>query len=273
MSTDRRISAFADELGEDVDFQFSVLQRLGIQEVQLRGAWGKNVMDLSSTELSRVRRLAESHGLGFHAIGSPLGKSFLSEPAEASNEGVRVAAAVAHAVGAGRVRVFSFYLAEGETPDAVRGEVVDRLNRMVAVADAEGVVLCHENERGIYGDIAARCLDLLDNTPGLACCFDFANFVLAGERPLADCWPLLRDRVLYFDVKDAVASTGVVVPAGRGDGDVRAILHDALSRGFDDRFNLEPHLSYAGPSGGLTTPELFETAVAALREILDTPPA
>ncbi|MFW6174335.1 MAG: sugar phosphate isomerase/epimerase family protein [Chloroflexota bacterium] len=266
------ISAFADELGPDVDEQVAVLSRLGIQEIQLRGAWGKGVLDLSTEELRAIRRRAEDAGLGFHAIGSPLGKSYLSEPASASVDGVGRAAEAARIVGCDRVRVFSFYLAPDETPEGVRHEVLERLNRMAEAAESEGVILAHENERDIYGDTAARCLDLLDNVPGLRCCFDFANFVQVGQLPGRDCWPLLRDRVLYFDVKDADSATGQVMPAGEGDGDVREIIHDALERGFSDRFNLEPHLSSAGRAGGLTSPEQFESAASALRRILDSQP-
>jgi sugar phosphate isomerase/epimerase len=59
-----------------------------------------------------------------------------------------------------------------------------------------------------------------------------------------------------------------VVPAGDGDGRLEEIFRDALKHGFDDRFNLEPHLSGGGQFGGSTTPELFEVAVNALRSVL-----
>ena len=42
------------------------------------------------------------------------------------------------------------------------------------------------------------------------------------------------------------------------------IFRDAISSGYDDRFNLEPHLSTGGQFGG----ELFEVAVNALNKVL-----
>ncbi|MEX0761392.1 MAG: TIM barrel protein [Dehalococcoidia bacterium] len=262
------ISAFADELGPDVDLQVSTLKRMGVQEIQLRGAWGVNVMALTVSQLADIRGRAEDAGLGFHAIGSPLGKVNIGTAESESLQGVRTAAAAAHAVGAGRVRVFSFYRSPVQSAEEVRQQVIDRLSRMCDVAEEEGVRLIHENEKDIYGDTAARCLDLFENVPSLGCCFDFANFVQVGEKPWDDCWPLLKDRVVYFDVKDAVAATGEVKPAGMGDGDVERIIADALARGFDDRFNLEPHLSAGGQFGGSTAPDLFEVAVNSLRDVL-----
>ena len=46
------------------------------------------------------------------------------------------------------------------------------------------------------------------------------------------------------------------------------IFRDAISSGYDDRFNLEPHLSTGGQFGGSTSPELFEVAVNALNKVL-----
>jgi sugar phosphate isomerase/epimerase len=150
--------------------------------------------------------------------------------------------------------------------EAVRLGVLGHLAAMLDAARECGVSLVHENEKDIYGDTGDRCLDLATELPGLGLCFDFANFVQCGENTL-QCWRKLKDRVVYFDVKDAV--DGRVVPAGEGDGRVEEIFRDALARGFDDRFNLEPHLSSGGQFGGSTSPELFEVAVGALQRVLE----
>jgi sugar phosphate isomerase/epimerase len=262
-----KLSAFADEIGADPELQFSTLQRLGVGEIQLRGAWAKGVMELSAGELQGLKGIADSHGLGFHAIGSPLGKSNISEDAQISIEGVRAAAAIAHAVGTKRVRVFSFYRDPGVSNEEVRSRVIDRLGAMLEVAEQVGITLIHENEKDIYGDTGDRCLDLATNLPELGHCFDFSNFIQCGEDTM-ECWSKLRGHVVYFDVKDAIASSGTEVPAGEGDGRLEEIFRDALKRGYDDRFNLEPHLTSGGQFGGSTSPELFEVAVNALKSVL-----
>jgi sugar phosphate isomerase/epimerase len=268
MGGEIRLSAFADELGPDPALQFDTLARLGIVEIQLRGAWDKNVLDLSDDELRTLRSEADSRGLGYHAIGSPVGKTRIDAPVDQTLESLKRSANAARVVGCDRIRIFSFYRAPGQTPESIRHAVMDRMSKMAELARDEGVSLIHENEKDIYGDTAARCLDLAQSVPGISLCFDFANFVQVDERPI-EAWKALADHVTYFDVKDAIAASGKVVPAGRGDGDVRAILTDALSQGFSDRLNLEPHLSTAGQFGGTTSIEQFEIAVAALREIIE----
>ena len=76
------------------------------------------------------------------------------------------------------------------------------------------VTLVHENEKGIFGDIGRRCLDLMKsvNSPKLRCAFDFANFVQVGEKPL-DNWALAQTALrTHIHIKDAKIGTGQVVP-------------------------------------------------------------
>ena len=79
------------------------------------------------------------------------------------------------------------YLPEGVPPENCRNEVMDRLARMAEAADGSGIALCHENEKGIYGDLAVRCADLLDSVPSLRCVFDPANFIQCGQ-DIQEAW-------------------------------------------------------------------------------------
>jgi len=149
--------------------------------------------------------------------------------------------------------------------------VMRRMQAMVDMAAAAGVTMLHENEKGIYGERPDRCLDLHQTVTGkhFGATFDPANFVQAGVKPFDDAYPLLKPYIAYFHIKDAILSGGRVVPAGEGDGQVRELMAAAQEAGYDGFLSLEPHLKVAGHSTGFTGPELFGTAVKALRAILD----
>ncbi|MBQ1330957.1 MAG: TIM barrel protein, partial [Desulfovibrio sp.] len=152
---------------------------------------------------------------------------------------------LARILGAGRIRMFSFYPREGQRPEEMRGQVLDQLGAMLDACEGSGVLLCHENEKGIYGDNAARCLDLLTAEPRLGGVFDPANFVQCGQDTLA-AWALLKDRIDYLHIKDAFFADGRVVPAGKGEGHVPEIVADYLARG-GTAVTVEPHLTvFAG---------------------------
>ena len=264
------LSGFADEISPDVETQCVVASELGLRFVEIRSAWDTNVLDLDDDRLDEVARLLRRHDLRVSSIGSPVGKVFADEDVDAHLGRMRHAAHVARRLEAPYVRVFSFFVRPGSDPAASRDVVLRRMAALADVARDAGVVLVHENEKGIYGDTPQRCLDLVESvgSPHLALAWDSANFVQVGVRPFTDGYALLRPYLEYVQVKDALAATGAVVPAGRGDGEVPQTVRALRDDGFDGFFSLEPHLGQAHSLGGFSGPELFTEAWQAFTTIL-----
>jgi sugar phosphate isomerase/epimerase len=266
------LSGFIDEISPDFTEQCRTAAGLGLRYVELRSAWGVNILDLDPGRLGEMRRTLAAYDLEVSSIGSPIGKIFIDEEFAPHLDRMRHAADVAHLFAAPYVRIFSFFLRPGAEPAGHREEVIDRMRALARVAEDADLVLLHENEKEIYGDVPARCLDIVRSvdSPHLRLAWDPANFVQVGVRPYSDGYALLRPHVAYVQIKDAIAASGVVVPAGRGDGEVartvRALHHD----GFDGFFSLEPHLSAGTSTGGFSGPELFRTAWQSFTDLLKT---
>jgi sugar phosphate isomerase/epimerase len=145
------------------------------------------------------------------------------------------------------------------------------MGALTRIAEDRGLTLAHENEKEIYGDAPDRCADLITavGSPALRATFDPANFVQCGVRPFSDAYRLLRPYLLYLQVKDALAATGKVVPAGQGDGQLRETLGALRDSGFAGFMSLEPHLAQAGRYGGFSGPEGFRRAAQALKFLLN----
>lgn len=263
------LSAFGDEIDADLTTQLAVLRSEGVTHVELRRAWGKNVLDLDQVERARARALLDQHGFGVSAIGSPIGKSQLAQPRQFELERLDRAIAAAEAFDTPLIRVFSFYVPHGAAANH-RDEVLARMAALADRARQAGVTLVHENEKDIYGDTAERCHDLLAtiNSPVLRMAFDPANFVQVGVRPMMDAWPLLHEYVTHVHIKDAVFADGHVTPAGAGDGAVPELLQALVERGYHGFLTLEPHLQMAGASGGFSGETGMRTAIVALRGLL-----
>jgi sugar phosphate isomerase/epimerase len=264
-----KLSAFGDEVADNLAEQLDVLTREDIHCLELRGAWGKNVLDLSADELARARSLLDARGMAVSAVASPIGKSSLELPRDFELERLERAVAAARMLGTPLIRIFSFYVHQDEAASA-RAEVLTRMRLLVERASDAGVVLVHENEKGIYGDTTERCLDLLAaiDSPALRQVFDPANFVQVGVHPMRDAWPALAPYTAHVHIKDARFADGAVVPAGQGDGavaDLLAALADVRYQGF---LTLEPHLQFAGPAGGYSGPEGLHVAAQSLRALL-----
>ena len=234
------IYAFADEACGQVDGQIKAMLRNGLQGLEIRGVDGANIADITIEKAREVRRKLNDAGLAVWSMGSPIGKIGIEGDGFAAHlDKLRHVLTLADVLGAKNVRMFSFFVPEGKAAE-YRGKVMDQVGKMVDAARGSGVALCHENEKGIYGDMADRCHELLTTFPELAGVFDPANFVQCGQDTM-EAWALLKDRIKYLHIKDALPN-GKVVPAGKGVGNVKNILRDFYIRG-GNAVSIEPHLS------------------------------
>lgn len=250
MAREYLISGFADEIDQDLTTQIENLQKLDMHYVEMRGVDGNNLIFHSDEKVKEIKARLDGAGIALSALGSPLGKIGIEDPFEKHFEEFKRAVEIAHKMDAKNIRMFSFYIPEGKNAE-YKEQVFDRLGQFVDYASANDVVLLHENEKGIYGEMAKECRELMDAFYGdhFKAIFDFANFVQAKQDTL-EAYELLKDYIAYIHVKDALWENGSVVPAGMGDGNVAAILKKLYANGFNGFLSLEPHLfNFSGFAG------------------------
>jgi sugar phosphate isomerase/epimerase len=265
------LTGFADEISPELDEQLVTLADESIHFLELRSLWNKNVLDLTDDEIQKAGAAMSERGIGVSSIGSPIGKILITEDLAPHLVRFRRALHIATVLGAPYVRVFSFFIPEGEDPTYYRDEVLGRMGTLAKEAEAAGVVLVHENEKEIYGEVPSRCLDILTQvaSPALRAAWDAANFVQCGVyHPYQEGYDSLRPYLEYVHVKDALAGSGTVVPAGEGDGEIRETISALHASGFDGFFSLEPHLASSGTYSGFSGPALFGQAAGAFKNLL-----
>ncbi len=240
-----KLCAFADEASSELGGQISALNENGIPYIELRGVGGKNISTLLPYEVKEIRSALDGGNIAVWSIGSPIGKSDIHADFSVEFDRFRRVLDSAHILGAECMRIFSFYKTGGR--EEYFDEVCMRLDRFAEAARGSGVVLCHENEKGIFGDSAERCFKLHSAIPELFAVFDPANFVQCNEDTLI-AFDLLSPFVHYAHIKDAVRS-GAVVPPGHGDGNLPALISRFKASGLEV-LTLEPHLhDFVGLSG------------------------
>jgi sugar phosphate isomerase/epimerase len=268
------ISAFGDEIADDLSEQLSVLKDLIIHWLDLRGAWGKNVLRFSDDDVAQVKQVLAHHQVAVSCIGSPIGKSPITEPIETEASNLARLFQISEALGVRQVRIFSFYPPDTSTNihhDDYVEESIARLAKLTQMAEAEDFVLLLENEKGIVGDTLSRCATIVSSidSPHLRFLWDPANFIQVEEsRPTERGWASLGSYVGYVHIKDAVLADGSVRPAGKGDGQVKELLTRLRSASYDGFVALEPHLALAGHSSGYSGAEGMAVAVEALRNVM-----
>lgn len=246
------LSAFADEYDVVFEEQLKGLVSLGIGNLEIRGVDGKNVSALTKNEVKEVKSKLEYYGIGASAIGSPIGKVQLDGNLDAHLEMSKRVFEAANELGTKYVRMFSFYAPDGKHMTECRDEAFYELSRLVSAAKEQGIVLCHENEARIYGDVPSRCREIFDSFKGdIKCVFDMGNFALDGIDPMP-AYELLKDEIAYFHIKDALGA-GAIVPPGKGEAKIAEILAKHVKYSDSDFYiSLEPHLQLFSGLNALT---------------------
>lgn len=236
-----KVYAFADEASPNINGQITALQENGLDGLEIRNVDNVNVSEISNAKAKEVRKKLDSAGLTVWSIGSPIGKIDIEKDNFAAHtEKFRRTLEIAEILGAENIRLFSFFVPKDKNPTDYKEEVINRLGTFLDLVKGTGITLCHENEKGIYGDLPERCLEIHKALPEMSAIFDPANYIQCGADTL-EGWKMLSGYVKYLHIKDALAD-GSVVPAGKGVGNLPFVLED-FRRNGGKCVTLEPHLA------------------------------
>src|SRR4051794_35890678 len=104
-----KLSAFADEIGPDLDEQISVCKANAVTHFELRGVYGKNVMDFDDGLRKEIKTKLTGNGMGVISIGSPIGKVAIDRPWNEHFDRFKRAVEIAEFFGSPFIRLFSYY--------------------------------------------------------------------------------------------------------------------------------------------------------------------
>ena len=274
------LSAFADEASMNLDQQIAALQEEAISCIELRFVDNISCADLTLAQAEAIQAKLSANGIRLSALGSPYGKYPIDQPFAPHMDAFLHGLALCKQLNCTRIRMFSFFVEPAEA-DRYEDEVFARLEQMLDAAEAAGIQLVHENEKGIYGFDTEHCLRLMKRfAPRMGFVFDPANFIQCGVAPL-EAFAELEPYITYLHIKDARSANGAVVRAGHGDGHVGEILQRLQKARTDDlTLTVEPHLTVFNGLKDLQRQDLtyeetyasqeeaFHAACAALKTLL-----
>ena len=241
------VSGFSDEISSDFDTQLETVRNLGMDYISIRGVNEKNFSEHTIEEVKEyIKPKLDEYKIKVSSIGSPIGKVFIDdeEGFEKQISLLEKLCEMAKILDCKYIRMFSFYMPKDKNPEDYKDEVIKKLKIFTEIAEKYDIVLLHENEKDIYGDISSRCLTIFkevgsEHFKGI---FDFANFVQCME-DTRECYELLKEYIVYYHIKDAVKEDKENVVCGTGQGKIEEILTDAIKNGYKGFLTLEPHLA------------------------------
>jgi len=263
------LTGFADEAGISIEDQMDVLAQNGIDHMETRNIDGKPILALTEEELLEIKRKMDTKNFRVSAIGSPIGKTLVTDDFGAVLASFDKAVRAAKIFGCRYIRGFSFYIPKNVVPEDYADEVIMRLGELVRIVAENDLVYALENESGIFTDIAERCLYVFERiaSPHFRMAFDPANFINNRVQPYPKAYGMLKQYVDYFHIKDGTFENGQYInkPAGEGEADMAKLLREAFDGGFEGFLSIEPHLGYMTD---LTDAQRFTRAADAIKKVL-----
>jgi L-ribulose-5-phosphate 3-epimerase len=268
MSSPFRIAVINDEIGQDFGHVCEVVARdFGLQWIEIRGMWNKNVLNLDAKEVDEARKILEKYKLRVTDVASPLFKvDWPGAPTskfspkrdqfhadftfDQQDEVLERSIALAKAFQTDRVRCFDFWRLEDQAP--YRASMNDKLRQAAAKAAREGVILVLENEMACNTANAAEAAKVLGEVkaPNFFLNWDPGNAATTGEVPYPNGYDLLpKARIGHCHCKDVVkAADGKYEWAAMGTGIIDWVgQFKALKRdGYRYAVSLETHWRGAG---------------------------
>ena len=280
-----RLAVINDEITQDFERACSIVARdFGLQWIELRSMWDKNVTDLSDKQLQEAKKILEKHHLRVTDLASPLFKTdwpgapiskqserrdqfHASFDASGQDQLLEKCISLAKLFDTDRIRCFDFWRLDDVKP--YRAAINQKLRQAAERCAKENLVLLLENEESCNTATAEESLAVLNAIPNrnFMLNWDPGNAAAIGTVPYPDGYRLLpKHRIGHCHVKDVTHKPGnryEWAPVGGGVIDWVGQL-EALERdGFGYALSLETHWRGAG------TPEASTRAsFAGLKGVL-----
>jgi L-ribulose-5-phosphate 3-epimerase len=268
MNSPFRVAVINDEISQDFGHACEVASReFGMQWMELRSMWNKNILRLDAKEVAEARRILEKYKLRVTDIASPLFKvDWPGAPRskyspkrdqfnadftfEQQGEVLERSIELAKAFETDRVRLFDFWRLDDQTP--YRAAINAKLQEAAETAAKKGVVLVLENEPSCNTATAAESVKVLAavSAPNLMLNWDPGNATEHGETPYPDGYNLLpKNRIGHCHCKDSVKKPDGKydwVAMGRGIVDWVGQFTALKRDGYHFAVSLETHWRGAG---------------------------
>lgn len=262
-----KLGIITDEISQDLDEALDFISNYRLHYCELRDMWGRNIMNLSRSDLDRAKHLIDDYHMAVSDVGSPIFKYNLPQmPVRPEREGQGFGAAftdqdsdrllhksfeLAHFFGTPKVRIFSYWRVQD--PAKAYPYVRDRLAKAADLAGQNGILLVLENEFECNvgtGEELGRILKDI-NSPHLRGNWDPGNAYMLGEIPYPNGY---RHVVGWFDhmhakdaKRDPVSGQIVWAPVGAGSIDWRGQIKALIESHYSQTMSLETH--YRRPDG------------------------
>ncbi|MDC7237311.1 MAG: sugar phosphate isomerase/epimerase [Sphaerochaetaceae bacterium] len=246
-----RITGIPDEGHPSIDGQIKLHKLLGFDSIELRNIDTVNICRISDKKFEYVKSQLEENNIKCIGLASEIANwgRPISTPFEEDIKDLEVGIKRMKALDTNLIRIMSYPNDNLSTSDWEK-ETLRRLKYLVNIAESEKVILGMEICDGLASASPQNLEKLLSeiDSPSLKIIFDSGN-PISHFKTIEESWKFYQvalDKIIHFHIKDCKIIDNKVVHTypGLGDCDVKLMVKDILSHGYEGLFSIETHLNF-----------------------------
>lgn len=220
---------------DDPTTLFESLKKHGITGIDLAGAWGKELYELTNEDLKRLEKILKETELAISRVNSQIGAIGIEDAFEPEKLKFERMLEVADWFGASYIKVSSFK-GDGTNPEQL-AEAIKRLSELAELAQPWGIIMLHENAPGYIGDKAERCKEIIYEvaSSNLRTSFNPAQFVEVGEKPLSEAYEPMLAQYTYVQLESSLFQS----PETLEQSELKELLGTMWEKGYQGYLNLD----------------------------------
>ncbi|TET49528.1 MAG: sugar phosphate isomerase/epimerase [Actinomycetota bacterium] len=281
-----KLGIITDEISQDFDHSLKVIDELGVDYIELQSMWGKEVTELNSKELKKVKDLINKWNKKVCSISPHL---FFRVPLRAYNdyksywgsynehlEQFKNAVRIAKDLGTNLVRVFGFeseiwYGNESEWGN-VYDIAIEKFKEPIRIAEKENITIIMETCFLNNFSSASTLRKFIEKTgsQNMRALWDPCNTQFLHEKPYPEGYNIIKDYMVHMHIKDGTVDSPnygfTFCPPGEGQvGNYKQILKTLEEDNYKGVVSFEAEFL---PAGG-TREDALRLSFNKVKELLE----
>jgi len=277
-----KLGAISDGFSQDFEQALKIMKGYGLSWVEIRNVFGVYNTEASPSQIQRIKDLLGKYEFQVSVIDSALYKCALpgtkllkSEkdiyPYSAQMDLLKRASDRAHALGADKIRAFTFWRVAN--PEQISGRIAEELEKAAEVASRAGMRLVIENEEACNAATGRELAGILKlaPAPNLGVNWDVGNGYWGGEASFPDGYNALdKKRIWHMHLKGVTCENNLKncaeTFAGQGQIDLAGQFRQLRRDGYQGTMSLECEFV----ASGLTHLRTAERSLEGLLKLLES---
>ena len=275
-----KVGAISDGFSQDFEEAAGIIKSFGLQWVEIRRVYGIYNTEATSAQIRQMNEIVKRNGLRVSVIDSALYKCTLpgttpitnekdSYPYSGQDELLKRACDRANVLGAGKVRIFTFWRVS--EPDSISQRIAAELQKAADLATSHGVRLVIENEESCNAATGHELGRILAAVPvsNLGANWDVGNGYTRGEVSYPNGYEQLeKARIWHMHLKsmkcrEALRQCSETI-AGEGQVDLVGQFKALLRDRYHETMSVECEFSLPGLSHSDTAKRSVEGVLRAM---------